>query len=86
MIKSNFYCMFQQDLEDFKSYAFAQRLIINFEKDFTRLSENCYCMSTVLLRLQGGAKVAGQRIQLIVMLLLVRAQFFWSQNIPNPLV
>ena len=33
---------------------------------------------------QGGAKVVGQRIQLIV--LLVQAQFFWSQNIPNSLV
>ena len=33
---------------------------------------------------QGGAKVVGQCVQLIVQLLLIGDQIFWAQNIPKP--
>ena len=38
------------------------------------------------LQLQGGAKVVGQCSQLIIQLLLVRAQIVLAQTIPKPLV
>ena len=42
--------------------------------------------TNLFCNIQGSAKVVGQYVQLIVQLMLIQAQIFFSQNIPRLLV